>query len=361
MAVFLVLLGAAGFALALAGVVVVRKVAPRVGLLDKPGGHKTHGRVVPLGGGVAIYLGLWAPVWAAALACVAVSRGWTPAWAPEELLNLAPGVLSKLGRLGAIWAAATAIAGMGLVDDLRKLPPLPRFVVQLVAALFVFACGIHISIFIENAWVTGAITVLWIVALTNSFNWLDNMDGISGGVALISSCIMLAEALQAGQCFIAAGMAPLIGALAGFLVSNWPPASTFMGDCGGMATGFFLAAMSAEATFYQPERPLLPVVLPLLIFGLPLFDLVSVMPLRFHQKRPLYLGDNNHFSHRLVALGMTRPLAVLTVCLVTLALGLLATVLYYASTGATTVIFIQALVLIAIILVLERAATRKKP
>ena len=353
--------------LALAGLVasavvtaVMRSVAPRLGLVDRPGGHRTHENATPLGGGVGIYVGLWAPVWACAGMAAVVAGGWRPGWMPEALATHAPGVVSRLGKLAVIWLAATVISGTGLVDDRRGLPALPRFVVQVAMAVLLLLCGVHISIFIDNPWVVGAITVLWIVGLTNSFNWLDIMDGLSGGVGVIVSATFLVVALQTGQLFIAAVLAALIGSLLGFLVFNWSPASIFMGDCGSMHLGFVLAALAAEFTFYQESRPLFPVIAPLLIFAVPIFDTVSVLLIRLHEGRPLYMGDNSHFAHRLTQLGMTRPQAVVTTCLVTLAIGLGATVLYYSNLGGTVVAFVQALVLIGIILTLERAAKKAK-
>ena len=338
---------------------ILRRLAPKMGLVDHPGDHRTHEIPTPLGGGIAIYLGLWAPIWLCVAVCAAAVHGWRPGWVPEALLPHAPGVISRLGRLAVIWLGATIIAGTGLADDRRSLPALPRFAIQIAVAAGLFLCGVRISIFIENPWVVGCFTVLWIAGLTNAFNWLDNMDGLASGVALIVSAILLVVSIQTGQYFVAAVLAPLIGSLLGFLFFNWSPASIFMGDCGGTLLGFVLGAMSAEFTFFRGDRILFPIIVPLLIFAVPLFDTISVLWIRFREGRPFYIGDNSHFSHRLVDLGMSRPQAVVTVCLVTLALGLGATVLYYSNVGGTLVTFVQALALIAIIVTLESAAKKK--
>lgn len=359
MTIALLALGVLGLLISLVGTVFVKRVAVRLDLMDRPGGHKAHAKATPLGGGLAIIAGFWAPVWAGIAAYAALGPSGAD-WLPEAVAVHAGGVRERLPDIAAIFVGGLIIAGVGLIDDKRGLPALPRFAAQVGVALGLYLRGVRVTIFIDNPWITGLLTVGWIVCLTNSFNWLDNMDGLAGGVALIVGSILLALALQTGQVFLAATLAPLVGALVGFLVFNWSPASVFMGDCGGMHLGYTLAALSVTFTFYQPQRPLFPVVAPLLIFAAPLFDTVSVLAIRLRLKRPLYVGDNNHFSHRLVDLGMTRPQAVATVCLLTLALGLGATVLYHSTTAGTVVMLAQALALLAIIIVLERAAKKER-
>ena len=188
---------------------------------------------------------------------------------------------------------------------------------------------------------------------------LDNMDGLSAGVGLIIAAFFSIVALQSGQYFMAAFLCCLAGALGGFLVYNFSPASIFMGDSGGTLLGYLLAVMTVQFTFYQPDRPYFPVVVPLLVFGLPLFDAITVVWIRLRSGRSPFQGDTNHFSHRLVALGMTKRQAVLTIYLVTATVALGATVLYYARSGAILVIFAQTIALFTIIGILERARPQK--
>lgn len=359
---FLLLLGFGGLVLSLLGTACMRTVSSRIGLVDRPEGRKDHAAPTPLGGGVAIYLAFWLPVWVGIIVAAVVRGGRSPAWMPTRLVELASGVAHVQWRLVAIFAGTTIIAATGLVDDRWGLPAWPRLAVQVAVALGMFLVGVRVTVFHENVWMSALITVAWFVVLTNAFNWLDNMDALAGGISLIVSAIFLTVAIQTGQLFLGTALALLIGVLAGFLVFNWPPAGIFMGDCGAMQLGVLLAALSAEFTFYQgaESRPLFPVIVPLLIFAVPLFDMASVIFIRLHQGRPIHLGDHSHFSHRLVSLGMTPSQAVLTVYLVTLALGLGATGLYYSTTAGAIVTLAQALALIAIILVLERAAKKEK-
>jgi len=153
----------------------------------------------------------------------------------------------------------------------------------------------------------------------------------------------------------------MVGALGGFLVFNFPPASIFMGDCGSTVVGYMLAVISIKATFYMEGRPFFPVVVPLLILSVPIFDTLSVVVIRLEQGRSPFAGDHNHFSHRLVALGMSRRLAVLTIYLVAAAVGLGATILYHtAGDTATLIVLIQATVVFMVIGLLERAGRRKR-
>jgi len=356
---FLILLTGVSFFISLATTVAMFRVSPALGLVDHPGERKVHGRPMPCGGGVAIFAATWAPVAGAVAICLYLDRSGIgpPLW--PDLSSHVAGVLSRAPRLGVIFIGALIIWAMGLADDRWDIPPWVRLAVQSGVALFLILCGMNISIFIQSAWVRGAITLLWIVGLTNAFNMLDNMDGLSAGVGLIIALMFSIVALQTGQFFIAAFLCCLIGALGGFLLYNFPPASIFMGDSGGTLLGYLLATMTVEFTFYQPEKPLFPVVVPLMMFGLPLFDTVTVLWIRLRSGRSPFRGDTNHFSHRLVALGMTPRQAVLTIYLVTATVALGATVLYYARQSAVLVVFAQAVALFAIIGILERARPQK--
>lgn len=355
----LILLAAASFVVSMVLTLVMRRLSPSLGLLDHPGERKVHVQSTPSGGGVAIFLGVWTPVALGVAVCVYLHQlgGTLPFW--PELGEHAPGVLSLARRLGLIFLGALIVWALGLADDRWNLSPWPRLAVQIGVAVLLVLSGMNISIFIESAWIRGVITVLWIVGLTNAFNMLDNMDGLSAGVGLIIAAFFSIVALQSGQYFMAAFLCCLAGALGGFLVYNFSPASIFMGDSGGTLLGYLLAVMTVQFTFYQPDRPYFPVVVPLLVFGLPLFDAITVVWIRLRSGRSPFQGDTNHFSHRLVALGMTKRQAVLTIYLVTATVALGATVLYYARSGAILVIFAQTIALFTIIGILERARPQK--
>lgn len=341
---------------------IMRVLSHRLGLVAHPGERRIHTAATPCGGGVAIFLALWTPIILGLAACFWL-RGRTELPAPlaglaehiPDLLQYSSGALTKLPKLLAIGAGGLIIWLIGLADDRWGLSPWIRLLIQIAVAAMLILCGVSVTIFIDSAAVRYVVTVLWVVGLINAFNMLDNMDGLSAGVAAIIAAAFCIVALQAGYFLISAFLCCLIGALLGFLWHNFPPARIFMGDSGSTLVGYSLAVIAAEFTFLREGHPYFPVVVPLLLFGLPIFDTVTVVWTRVRSGRSPWQGDTNHFSHRLVALGMSPRQAVLTIYLITAAIGLGATVLYYSRPGATLVIFAQAVAVFAIIGILERA------
>jgi UDP-GlcNAc:undecaprenyl-phosphate GlcNAc-1-phosphate transferase len=308
---------------------------------------------------MGIFLGMWIPVGIATAFCwyLAATGAHVAAW--RELDIHVMGVASLTGRLGIIFLGSLVIWLLGLADDRWDISPWIRLAVETGVALMLVLSGLNVSLFVESAFTRGVITVVWVVCLINAFNMLDNMDGLSAGVATIIAAFFCIVAFQTGHVFIGAFLSCLIGAIAGFLIFNFPPASIFMGDSGSTTIGYLLAVMTVEHTFFQAERPYFPIVMPLMMFGLPLFDMVTVVWIRLRSGRSPFRGDTNHFSHRLVALGMSRRQAVLAIYLVTATVALGATVLYYASSTAILVIFAQTIAIFTIIGILESARPDK--
>ena len=352
----LFLLVAVSLTIALIGTAVMIRLAPRIGLVANPGERRIHVKPTPMGGGIAIFIGIWAPIVAGVAVCLYLdaAKRAVPFW--PDLTDHLSGVVSLTPRLAAIFIGALVIFFLNLADDFWKLSPWLRLAVEALVALGLVFCGLRISMFIDNAVIQGAVTVLWIVGLINAFNMMDNMDGLSAGVAAIIAVFSCVIAVQTGHYFVAAFLCCIVGALLGFLLFNFPPAAIFMGDCGATTIGYMLSVMTVEFTFLQSERPYFPIVVPLLVFGVPLFDTITVVWIRLRAGRSPFQGDTNHFSHRLLALGMTHRQAVLTIYLVTATVALGATVLYYASSTAILVIFAQTVAVFTIIGILERAA-----
>src|SRR5439155_4007557 len=172
-------------------------------------------------------------------------------------------------------------------------------------------------------WPSVVVTICWIVAITNAFNFLDNMDGLSAGVAAVATTAFLITALSIGQWFVAASLALLLGALLGFLCFNFPPARIFMGDSGSLVIGFLLGVLTVRTTFLPPEKQWAAgwyaVFAPVIVLAVPLYDLAVVSLIRLMRGKSPFVGDTNHFSHRLVARGMSRRTAVLCLYLITAA------------------------------------------
>ncbi len=313
----LVFLAALGLSAVLCAV--ARALAPRWGLLDHPAGRKAHLRPIALTGGWGIYATFGLLVAGGTLAALPLARVAGEAISPY-LANI-PGVAE---RILAVLAGATIIFIMGAVDDLRPLGPRRKLAIQFLATLPLLAADIAISGFlpVPLGWV---LTVFWIMLLTNSFNLLDNMDGLSASVALVACLVMSLAAVAAGQYWMPALFLCYAGTLGGFLIFNFHPASMFMGDSGSLTTGYLMGVFSILITYYQPGVPTaLPILVPLAIMGVPLFDTLSVIFIRWRAGKPIMVGDRNHFSHRLLAMGLSVRQTAITIALLTGATGLLA-------------------------------------
>jgi len=196
------------------------------------------------------------------------------------------------------------------------------------------------------------------VGITNSFNLLDHMDGLSAGVAAVSGACFLAVAVHTQQWFIAALVAALIGAALGFLRFNFPPASIFLGDAGSQFLGFLLACLTVSFTFYGRSYPLYSYAVPLVILAVPLYDTASVVLLRLRQGRSPFEADRNHFAHRLADLGLTHRGAAVVIYFLTLVTGASAVLLYDVGPSGALVILGQILGIFVIIGTLEFRARR---
>jgi UDP-GlcNAc:undecaprenyl-phosphate GlcNAc-1-phosphate transferase len=318
-------------------------LARRFQFLDLPGPRKIHTAPVPYGGGLAIAGGLFVTLGGYLL----LARPDMPAGSSKPVRPL----IFILG--------SAAILVLGLLDDRRKLSPSFKLFVEAIVALGVALSGQCLQLFGAPRLVSLGVTVLWILGITNAFNLLDHMDGLSGGVALLSGAAFLIVALQTGQAFIASILVPLLGACAGFLAFNFPPARIFLGDAGSLFLGFWLSCLTVSFTFYDSHYAIYTYVVPLAVLAVPLFDTGTVVLIRLLRKRPIFEGDTNHLAHRLVRLGMSRRLAILTIYALTLATGLSAVLLYHVRQTGAFLILAQLLLTFGIITILEAAGRNR--
>jgi UDP-GlcNAc:undecaprenyl-phosphate GlcNAc-1-phosphate transferase len=197
--------------------------------------------------------------------------------------------------------------------------------------------------------------------MINAFNFLDNMDGASAGIALIATCILMAAAIRSGQIFVGAIGMVLAGVLLGFLIFNFPPARIFMGDCGSMVVGFFVALLTLRTTYYNPDAgtKLYSVFMPAIVMAVPLYDFISVTFLRMKQGKSPFVGDTQHFSHRLKRRGLSDRQVALTLYLATLCTGLGAVLLQQADLIGAILIAVQTVLVLIFIAVLETADNRE--
>ena len=278
-----------------------------------------------------------------------------------------PGLLHQSGKLWVLLAGGTVLMLLGLADDRRGLDWRLRLAVQTAVAVVLVCLGWRMSLFLDMPWLTGTLSVLWIVGLVNSFNMLDNMDGLSAGVAAIAAAMFAAVMLltprpdnNQPQLFIAGLVLVIAGSLLGFLWHNRPPARLFMGDAGSYLVGYLLAMATLTATFAGGSLPKHAILAPLCVLAVPLYDTASVVLIRLRSGRSPFVGDKSHFSHRLVELGMSKPQAVLTIYLATATCGLGALLLHQVNLAGAMVVLLMVVCTLALVAVLEIAGRRRQ-
>ncbi|ADL13713.1 glycosyltransferase family 4 protein [Acetohalobium arabaticum] len=281
---------------------VAGRIARQVGAVDYPNTRRVNQHPVVNLGGLAIYVGVIAAVLFTA------------------------GINSKL--LGII-ISSTLMLVIGLIDDLRGLSPTSKFIWQIIAALLVTSFGIKIE-FITNplggVFYLGALsipfTVFWLVAITNTVNLIDGLDGLAAGVSTIAAVTLLVVAIQEAELLVIILTIAVAGACIGFLQYNFNPAQIFMGDTGSLFLGFLLAAISALGALKSAAAATL--VVPILALGVPIFDTAFAIIRRRQKGEPLFQADRGHLHHRLLELGLSHKETVIVVYLISLSLGLVA-------------------------------------
>lgn len=275
------LLGA--FVLAWGGTWLVRLLAPRLGLVDRPRPDRWHRRPVPRLGGVAMFLGFTVPL--------LLVRGGIPV----PVLPLLVG--------------GSAIFGVGLLDDLVRLENRPKLLLLILCSVVPVLLGVRFEML--PAILGAPLAIVWILGATNAFNWLDNMDGAASGIAIIAAGYLAVFAWLSGQAGIAILALLLAAAASGFLIHNFPPARVFMGDAGSGFLGFTLATLAVMGSYREVSNLLVTVLAPGLILAVPIFDTALVTFQRILNRRPLFQGGKDHPAHRLVAMGLPERKAVL--------------------------------------------------
>ena len=256
--------------LALVGTPMAREAALRFGVVDRPDGAlKNHDEPVAYLGGLAVF------------SAFLLSIGMTFEFDAELL---------------ALLLASTIVTTVGLIDDFGALTPKPKVIGQVVAVFVLLKAGIMVQVAVIPWWARLIITVLWLVGLSNAFNLVDIMDGLAAGLGVIAATFLLVVALLNGRLVVAAFTVAMIGALLGFLRSNFHPATIYLGDCGSLFIGLTLGALAMvmDYTHYNP----LGWLAPLYILAVPLIDTLYVIVLRIRAGRKIYYGSADHFPLR---------------------------------------------------------------
>jgi UDP-GlcNAc:undecaprenyl-phosphate GlcNAc-1-phosphate transferase len=274
-----------------------RWLAIRLGFMDQPSARKVHTAPMPRFGGIAMYS-----------AVVIALLVFEDRFRVNQLVSI---------LLGATW-----VSFLGGWDDRWGLRPILKFAGQVIAAIILIIAGVQVN-FLPWPWLNWLATVVWVVGLTNAINFLDNMDGLSGGLAAIASAFFLLMAVQNGQFLVGGLSAALLGACIGFLVYNFNPASIFMGDTGALFLGFMLAALGIKLRFPANSDSITWMV-PVLVLGIPIFDTTLVTISRIRRGLHPVTAGKDHTSHRLVRLGFSQREAVMVLYLVGGMLGMVA-------------------------------------
>jgi UDP-GlcNAc:undecaprenyl-phosphate GlcNAc-1-phosphate transferase len=328
-----VMLFVVAFVISLAGTWLARRFARRLGLMDAPGERKVHTVSTPRNGGIGIFWGFALPLVAGLVFIMTLGHDVVLRINGSDVSRYVPGMRAQAPLLGLFLVATFLIHLIGLVDDRKPMKPWPKLLAQIAVAAALVLVGETVAkgafrVLTSAGFVPSAIlSVLWIVALTNAFNFLDHMDGLSAGIAFLCALMFLIAAGFNGQWFICALLIVFMGSVLGFLFFNFPPASIFMGDGGSMILGFILSVLTIRTTYYDTGRRWYAVLMPLFVMAIPLYDLIIVSVLRIMKGRSPMQGDTNHFSHRLTRHGFSKRGAVLVIYGLTLATGVTAPLL----------------------------------
>ncbi|MGV6813495.1 MAG: MraY family glycosyltransferase [Phycisphaerales bacterium] len=329
------------------------------------GQTKADHRRIPNTGGIAVMLGIVLPM----LAIIGVVSFVQP----DSLPNSFDPIVAHLPGLRSMRPLAVTLLGcllglhvLGLIDDRRPLGPMFKLVVMLLpgAILAIFYDTRLMTLldgFVGGSWLSILITILWFGVIINAMNFIDNMDGLSGGIAIIASTMLLVASLLNGQWFIGAMLALLIGSTLGFLVFNFPPAKIFMGDGGSLILGLLLAFLTVRITYLtiegdsalHPSSAWYAVLMPLMVLAIPLYDFVSVTTIRLSQGKSPFVGDLQHFSHRINRRGLSGRSTILVIYALTIATGAAGVLIAWALWWQAILLGIQVFALLGAIALFE--------
>ncbi len=353
-----------------------RALGHRLNALDGPGVQgqtKAEIRKVPNTGGIAIFWTIALPL---LLGIILVN---TPSLA-DRASTLLPAITPHLqGLRDTTYVAAWFLACLfilhlvGLIDDRKPLGPIFKLLVMLaLACIVVFTTQSRLLTLLDSALpsplgyaLSVALTVLWFIVVTNAMNFMDNMDGLTAGVAAIAASCFFAGAMIHENWFVGALLALVVGASLGFLTFNFPipRATIFMGDSGSLTLGFALAFLTVRATYLSPNLAggWYALLMPLIVLAVPIYDFLSVVFLRLSQRRSPFVGDLQHLSHRLVDRGLSRRAAVIVIHGLTAITALGAISLGSLTPWQAAIVGAQTLLVLMIVAIYEHRTRASKP
>lgn len=315
------------FIIALIMTPLVKKLAIRIGAIDKPNERKVHKKLMPRMGGLAIYTSFLIGV----------------ALFPPDMIDIWPIILG-----------ASLIIVMGIADDIVTLSARVKFLGQIVAALIPVLAGIQIEYItipngeiIEFGYLAIPITLFWIVAITNAINLIDGLDGLAAGVSSIALISMSTLALSLGNLEATFIGILLIGSTLGFLIHNFYPAKIFMGDTGSLFLGYMISITAILG--FTKSATILSLIIPIIILAIPIMDTTFAIIRRIVNEKPLTAPDKYHLHHCLIRLGFTHRQSVVVIYLLSVLFSLAAIIFTRSTIWGSSVLIVVLLLLIELI------------
>jgi UDP-GlcNAc:undecaprenyl-phosphate GlcNAc-1-phosphate transferase len=299
----------------------IRRLAVAAGAIDQPGQRKVHQQPTPCWGGLGIFLGFAA-----------------------ALMVILPAVpLLSRGQVHGLLAGGLVVLVVGMIDDWRGISPLAKLLGQVLAAVVAVSLGVRVH-FITNpfggilslGYLSFPLTVAWLVAITNALNLVDGLDGLAAGIAAISAGTVAFVSFSQGVPLVGICSLLLAASALGFLPHNWHPAKIFMKDAGSMFLGFTLASLAAIGLTKLATA--FSLILPILILGIPISDMLLAIIRRLMRGQHIFTADGEHIHHRLLDLGLNHSQTVLVIYGVSLLLGGSAVLLTFLTTNQGLVV-----------------------
>lgn len=324
-------------------------LAHRFRLLDYPtADRKLHKKPTPNIGGVVLFITFWATI----VLGFFITSYFQDLNTALHLPALFHQPKSWFEKITWVFAGSLLITIIGFIDDRLRLNPLPKLIVQAISALILLNLGLQVNLVQQLGFIGFTITFVWILLLLNAFNFIDSIDGHCLGIAFISSLFFFAITLIVHQSAISLLVLVFSGTLGGLLPYNFKPARTFLGDSGSLFIGFMLSVITLLCRYNSTPVSEITPLIPILLFGVPIYDMLSVIIVRTFRGIPPWKGDRNHLAHRLVKLGMGEKNAALFSYFIAVTLGLIALLTTQIDTPLGSVLVI--LIFFSIIAIIAR-------
>ena len=338
------------------------RLGRRFGILDLPGVRKVHVDPIPLTGGWALFLTITVMVWGHLICALCIRGSRLDFYLSERLQEFVAVAPKLILKVSPVYVGALGMFMLGLIDDIKGMSVKARLLVQIGIASFLVGMGFHPNLGLLPTPLSCLIGVIWIVGITNAFNFLDGLDGLSAGIALVGTFALLTIMGITFQPDIVFLLSALAGTLLGFLRFNYHPAKVFLGSSGSLFIGYLMGIGTLQVTYMKgpSDNWLIALLTPVFVLAVPLYDTTSVVLIRLLQKRSIAIGDQSHFHHRLMRLGFSHRQTVAFIIMIAFSVALSAVRLVNATLFQSLITLVQIVSILSILIVAEQVAARVK-